>query len=79
MSTFRDALLRLEEAAALAGVHAEVLERLKAPRHIHESRLPVRMDDGSLRFFRAYRVQHDDSRGPFKGGSAFTPRWISTR
>jgi glutamate dehydrogenase (NADP+) len=73
MSTYRDALVRLEEAATLAGVHAEVLDRLKEPRHVHMSRLPVRMDDGSLCFFGAYRVQHDDSRGPFKGGIRFHP------
>jgi glutamate dehydrogenase (NADP+) len=32
------------------------------------------MDDGTLRMFRGYRVQYDDSRGPFKGGIRFHPR-----
>jgi glutamate dehydrogenase (NADP+) len=73
MSTYHDALSRLEQAASLAGIHREVLEQLREPRAIHEARLQVRTDDGALRFFRAYRVQHDDSRGPFKGGIRFHP------
>jgi glutamate dehydrogenase (NAD(P)+) len=35
--------------------------------------IPVRMDDGSRRIFRAFRVQHNDARGPFKGGIRFHP------
>ncbi len=36
--------------------------------------IPVEMDDGSLRMFEGYRVQYDDSRGPFKGGIRFHPK-----
>jgi glutamate dehydrogenase (NAD(P)+) len=35
--------------------------------------IPVRMDDGSTRVFFGYRVQHNDSRGPCKGGIRFHP------
>ena len=35
--------------------------------------IPVRMDDGHLRAFRGYRVQHNDARGPSKGGIRFHP------
>jgi glutamate dehydrogenase (NAD(P)+) len=35
--------------------------------------IPVRMDDGTHRVFRAFRVQHNDARGPFKGGIRFHP------
>jgi glutamate dehydrogenase (NAD(P)+) len=34
---------------------------------------PVKMDDGSVRIFTGYRVQHNDTRGPFKGGIRFHP------
>jgi len=34
---------------------------------------PVKMDDGSIRLFTGYRVQHNDIRGPFKGGIRFHP------
>src|SRR6185503_2563221 len=46
---------------------------LRSPlREFHFS-IPVRMDDGSTRVFRAIRVQHNDARGPFKGGIRFHP------
>src|ERR1700742_4062306 len=35
--------------------------------------LPIMLDDGSLANFIGYRVQHDDSRGPFKGGLRYHP------
>jgi glutamate dehydrogenase (NAD(P)+) len=35
--------------------------------------IPIRMDDGGARVFRAVRVQHNDARGPFKGGIRFHP------
>ncbi|PIE06268.1 MAG: glutamate dehydrogenase [Sorangium cellulosum] len=35
--------------------------------------IPIRMDDGTLRAFRGYRVQHNDARGPCKGGIRFHP------
>jgi glutamate dehydrogenase/leucine dehydrogenase len=34
-------------------------------------RIPVRMDNGSLQFFEGFRVQHNDARGPNKGGIRF--------
>jgi len=42
-------------------------------REFHFS-IPVRMDDGSVRIFRGYRVQHNDARGPGKGGIRFHPQ-----
>jgi glutamate dehydrogenase (NAD(P)+) len=37
-------------------------------------RIPVRMSDGSLQFFQGFRVQHNDARGPNKGGIRFHPK-----
>jgi glutamate dehydrogenase len=36
--------------------------------------IPVRMDDGSMKVFRGFRVQHNDARGPGKGGIRFHPQ-----
>ena len=36
--------------------------------------IPIRMDDGSYRVFRGFRVQHNDARGPNKGGIRFHPQ-----
>jgi glutamate dehydrogenase (NADP+) len=65
---FKDAIGRLSQAIKHADIDPEVVERLKRPKQIVEVSIPVRMDDGSLRIFSGYRVRHDDSRGPTKGG-----------
>ncbi len=72
-SLFADALLRLETAGVHADIDPEALERLKHPRRIVQVSIPVRMDDGYLRIFTGYRVLHDDTRGPAKGGIRFHP------
>jgi glutamate dehydrogenase (NADP+) len=58
----------------LACLDPEALERLKHPKLVVEVAIPVRMDDGSLRVFDGYRVRHDDTRGPGKGGIRYHPR-----
>lgn len=70
---FRDAIKRLDRAAEFAEIDAETLLRLKSPRAILQVSIPVRMDDGTLQVFRGYRVRHDDTRGPTKGGIRFHP------
>ncbi len=72
-NVFDDALLRLEQAARHTDVEAEVLDQLRSPRWALEVSIPVRMDDGSLQVFSGYRVRHDNSRGPTKGGLRFHP------
>jgi glutamate dehydrogenase (NADP+) len=67
-SLFEDAIRRLDRAGRIAGIDEEVLRRLKHPRSVIEVSIPVRMDDGSLSIFTGYRVRHDDTRGPTKGG-----------
>lgn len=71
---FADALSVLEGAAAYADIDAEAVEKLKHPRMIVEAAIPVRMDDGTLRIFQGYRVQHDNTRGPAKGGIRYHPQ-----
>ncbi len=70
---FADAVRRLDRAAEIAEIDPEALEKLKSPRAILQVSIPVRMDDGSLRIFQGYRVRHDDTRGPTKGGIRFHP------
>jgi glutamate dehydrogenase len=50
-----------------------VRELLRWPKREYRFQIPVRMDDGSLRVFFGYRVQHNDARGPAKGGIRFHP------
>ncbi len=63
-------LKRAFAALKLDGAY-EVL--LLTPRRELRVELAIRMDDGSLGNFIGYRVQHDDSRGPYKGGIRFHP------
>jgi len=70
---FRDALQNLDHAFEYADIHREAIERLKHPKMLIEVSIPVRMDDGSMRIFTGYRVRHDDTRGPGKGGIRYHP------
>ncbi|QDU77636.1 Glutamate dehydrogenase [Bremerella volcania] len=70
---FSGAIARLDKAFQYADIDAEALERLKHPKQILQVSVPVRMDDGSLKIFTGYRVRHDDTRGPTKGGLRYSP------
>lgn len=47
---------------------------LKKPKRILKAVIPVKMDNGQTKKFKAFRVQYNDSRGPFKGGIRFHPQ-----
>jgi glutamate dehydrogenase (NADP+) len=72
-SLFEASSKRLDDALRVVSVSADTLERLSHPKTTLKVSIPVRMDDGSLRTFRGYRVRYDDSRGPTKGGIRFHP------
>ena len=52
---------------------AATRDLLRSPSREFHFTIPIRMDDGSTRVFRAVRVQHNNARGPFKGGVRFHP------
>lgn len=70
---FDSALEQLALAAKYTTVSEDVLAILQKPRREIQASIPVRMDDGSLRVFTGYRVQHNNARGPHKGGIRFHP------
>lgn len=72
-SVFDDALRNLDRAFDHSEIHAEAIARLKHPKLAIEVSIPVRLDNGDLRVFTGYRVRHDDTRGPGKGGIRFHP------
>jgi len=64
---------QLDKAAAVLDLDPAVHAILREPmRELHVS-LPVTMDDGSVKVFKGFRVQHNDARGPAKGGIRFHP------
>jgi len=66
-------LARLDDAAALVGVDPAIHRILRTPARVLEVAVPVRMDDGTIDAFTGWRVQHDTTRGPGKGGLRFHP------
>ncbi|MDP6574048.1 MAG: Glu/Leu/Phe/Val dehydrogenase [Rhodospirillales bacterium] len=73
-SLFSKARKRLKLAAKYVHVDPDVMEKLKSPQETLHASLMVRMDDGSLRAFNAWRCRYDDTRGPTKGGIRFYPK-----
>jgi glutamate dehydrogenase (NAD(P)+) len=71
--TFRLAVAQFDEAAELMELDPNLRERLKLPERSLVVSIPVRMDDGAVKVFPGYRVLHDSSRGPSKGGIRYHP------
>jgi glutamate dehydrogenase (NAD(P)+) len=71
--TFRLAVAQFDQAAEAMDLDPNLRERLKLPQRSLVVSLPVRMDDGHVEVFTGYRVQHDSSRGPSKGGVRYHP------
>ncbi len=66
--TFRLAVAQFDRVAEAMNLDVNLRERLKTPQRSLMVALPIRLDDGSVRVFQGYRVQHDSARGPSKGG-----------
>ncbi|MBC7396011.1 MAG: Glu/Leu/Phe/Val dehydrogenase [Bdellovibrionales bacterium] len=70
---YQNAVLDLDMAGKAMDLNPNVLERLKMPKKAMCVSIPVRMDDGSVRVFEGYRVQHSTTLGPGKGGMRYHP------
>ncbi|HET7815085.1 MAG TPA: Glu/Leu/Phe/Val dehydrogenase [Candidatus Baltobacteraceae bacterium] len=64
---------QLDDVAALIGLNDAIHGYLREPKRILEVTVPTRMDDGGFKMFKGFRVQHNLSRGPSKGGIRFHP------
>jgi len=71
--TFDAARAQFDRIADRLHLDAATRDLLRSPSREFHCTIPIRMDDGSTRVFRAVRVQHNDARGPFKGGIRFHP------
>ncbi|MEC1524959.1 Glu/Leu/Phe/Val dehydrogenase [Neobacillus niacini] len=63
----------IQEALTKLGYNTQMYELLKEPIRLLTVRIPVRMDDGTVKVFTGYRSQHNDAVGPTKGGVRFHP------
>ncbi|HNT74315.1 MAG TPA: Glu/Leu/Phe/Val dehydrogenase [Anaerolineae bacterium] len=71
VNPFKLAQDQFDQVAEQMGLEQSVREMLRWPLREFRFQLPVRMDDGSIRVFFGFRVQHNDARGPAKGGIRF--------
>jgi glutamate dehydrogenase (NAD(P)+) len=70
---WHQALEQLEQAARIMNLDPNVHEVLRYPKRSLEVAVPVKMEDGSVHTFTGYRVHHNTSRGPSKGGIRYHP------
>jgi glutamate dehydrogenase (NAD(P)+) len=73
INAFKMAQSQFDHVASLLNLDPQVAEMLRWPTREYKFMIPVRMDDGTMRVFFGYRVQHNDARGPAKGGIRFHP------
>jgi glutamate dehydrogenase (NAD(P)+) len=66
-------LAQMEQAREYVDIDDGIFERLQSPERTLTVSLPVRMDDGGVEVFEAYRCQFDSARGPYKGGIRYHP------
>ncbi|MCD6374988.1 MAG: Glu/Leu/Phe/Val dehydrogenase [Caldisericaceae bacterium] len=73
-NAFEMAQKQFDKVADLIGLDQATRNLLRNPLREYHFSIPVRMDDGSVKVFRGFRVQHNDARGPAKGGIRFHPQ-----
>jgi len=73
VSSLEKAREQLAQAGALLDLPAGLIARLGAPDKLIQTYSPIRMDDGTIRQFSGYRVQHSNILGPYTGGVRFHP------
>jgi glutamate dehydrogenase/leucine dehydrogenase len=73
LNPFRIAMRQFDNAAERYGLEPGLREVLRRPRRALSLSLPVKMDDGTVRVFEGFRVQHSNARGPCKGGIRYHP------
>src|SRR4030088_2354711 len=73
LNPFRIAQIQFDMAAEFLKLDPGLRQILRTPKPVLEVSLPTKMDNGQVKVFTGYRVQHNVSRGPGKGGIRFHP------
>jgi len=71
---FNSAQKQFDKTADMLDLDKATSDLLRYPMKEFHFQLPIQMDDGSVKVFKAYRIQHNDARGPAKGGIRFHPQ-----
>jgi len=73
MNAYKNVINIIERATEKLNVEKHIAEMLKKPQRVIEVTIPVKKDNGDVEIFVGYRVQHNNARGPYKGGIRFHP------
>lgn len=73
INAYKMAQAQFDHVAELLDLDPQICSMLRCPMREFRFQIPVRMDDGSIKVFYGFRVQHNDARGPSKGGIRFHP------
>src|SRR5690242_21748675 len=73
LNPFRIAQIQFDMAAEILKLDPGLRQILRTPKRVLEVSLPTKMDNGQVKVFTGYRVQHNISRGPGKGGIRYHP------
>ncbi|TSC94824.1 MAG: glutamate dehydrogenase [Candidatus Berkelbacteria bacterium Athens1014_28] len=71
---FQNVQKQIDQAIKIGNIKNKYLKLLRKPQKIIEINIPVIMSSGEIKLFPGYRVQHNNARGPFKGGFRFHPQ-----
>lgn len=70
---FETARIQFDRIAEFLNLDMSTRELLRSPLREYQFSIPVRLKDGIVKIFKGFRVQHNDARGPAKGGIRFHP------
>src|SRR6201987_6451180 len=73
LNPFRIAQIQFDMAAEYLKLDAGLRQILRTPKRVLEVAIPTKMDNGQIKVFSGYRVQHNVARGPAKGGIRYHP------
>ncbi len=73
MSFFETTLQNIKKSAQIMGLENDIEKILETPKRIMQVNVPLRRDDGTMAVLSGFRVQHNDTLGPYKGGIRFHP------
>ena len=79
INPYKNVQKQIDNSKKLVDFDPEIIEILKFPQKIIEVSIPMHMDNGKIKIFHGYRVQHNNYRGHTKGESATIRRSISMK
>jgi glutamate dehydrogenase (NAD(P)+) len=71
---YKNAVKQLNEVGKILKLDKKTIDKLSKPKNLIKKKISIKLDNGKKKTFQAFRSQHNDSRGPFKGGIRYHPQ-----